>query len=33
MLLLAGGVLEDVIAPPPCELFFETNDNSAAISS
>ena len=27
------GVLEDVIAPPPGELFSETNDNSVAILS
>ena len=26
-----GGVSEDVIAPPPGELFSETNDNSVAI--
>jgi len=26
-----GGALEDVIAPPPGELFSETNDNSVAI--
>jgi hypothetical protein len=25
-----GGALEDVIAPPPGELFSETNDNSVA---
>jgi competence protein ComEC len=30
-MLLAGGVLKDVIAPPPGELFSETNDNSVAI--
>ena len=29
--LQAGGALEDVIAPPPGELFSETNDNSVAI--
>jgi hypothetical protein len=28
---LAGGVVRDVIAPPPGELFPETNDNSVAI--
>jgi beta-lactamase superfamily II metal-dependent hydrolase len=27
----AAGALEDVIAPPPGELFSETNDNSVAI--
>jgi hypothetical protein len=26
-----GGALKDVIAPPPGELFSETNDNSVAI--
>jgi len=26
-----GGVVTDVIAPPPGELFSETNDNSVAI--
>ena len=26
-----GGVRADVIAPPPGELFSETNDNSVAI--
>jgi hypothetical protein len=26
-----GGALEEVIAPPPGELFSETNDNSVAI--
>ncbi len=30
-MLLAGGVLKDVIAPPPGELFPETNDNSVAM--
>ncbi len=29
--ILAGGALADVIAPPPGELFSETNDNSVAI--
>jgi competence protein ComEC len=29
--LRAGGALEDFIAPPPGELFSETNDNSVAI--
>jgi hypothetical protein len=29
--LRAGGALEDVIAPPPGELFSETNDTLVAI--
>ncbi len=29
--ILAGGALADVMAPPPGELFSETNDNSVAI--
>jgi beta-lactamase superfamily II metal-dependent hydrolase len=29
--VLVGGVLVDVIGPPPGELFSETNDNSVAI--
>jgi hypothetical protein len=29
--LLAGGVILDVIAPPPAEFFSETNDNSVAV--
>jgi competence protein ComEC len=28
---LLGGVIKDVIAPPPGEFFSETNDNSVAI--
>jgi beta-lactamase superfamily II metal-dependent hydrolase len=28
---LKGGIYADVIAPPPGELFSETNDNSVAI--
>ena len=28
---MLGGVIKDVIAPPPGELFSETNDNSVAI--
>ena len=28
---LAGGLRADVIAPPPGELYSETNDNSVAI--
>ena len=30
-MFLAGGVRADVIAPPPGELYSETNDNSVAI--
>ncbi len=29
--ILVGGALADVMAPPPGELFSETNDNSVAI--
>jgi beta-lactamase superfamily II metal-dependent hydrolase len=29
--VLVGGVLVDVVGPPPGELYSETNDNSVAI--